>query len=65
MGLLLNRIEHFPTHQFMFQFQLTVPISVVFAKGVLFGDQERKLPFRKVQEMETPLNRKLGTTICR
>ncbi|KAJ6657285.1 hypothetical protein lerEdw1_002652 [Lerista edwardsae] len=37
-------------------FQLTVPISVVFAKGALLEDQERKLPFRHTQEVETPLN---------
>ncbi|XP_034280396.1 GPI transamidase component PIG-S [Pantherophis guttatus] len=41
-------------------FQLTVPVSVVFAKGVLPKDQEHKVPFRQVQEMEIPLNAKTG-----
>ncbi|XP_054857388.1 GPI transamidase component PIG-S [Eublepharis macularius] len=44
------------------EFQLTVPISVVFAKGTLPGDQERKLPFRESQEAETPLNPKTSVT---
>lgn len=44
----------------LIQFQLTVPISVVFAKGTLLGDQERKLPFKENQEAETPLNCKSG-----
>ncbi|XP_015277340.1 PREDICTED: GPI transamidase component PIG-S [Gekko japonicus] len=43
-------------------FQLTVPISVVFAKGTLLGDQERKLPFKEDQEAETPLNPKTSVT---
>ncbi|XP_077168932.1 GPI-anchor transamidase component PIGS [Paroedura picta] len=43
-------------------FQLTVPISVVFAKGTLLGDQERKLPFKENQETETPLNSKTSVT---
>ncbi|XP_061461115.1 GPI transamidase component PIG-S [Rhineura floridana] len=44
------------------RFQLTVPISVVFAKGSLLGDQERKLPFRKTQEVEIPLHSKTSVT---
>lgn len=52
----------------LIQFQLTVPISVVFAKGTLVGGQERKLPFKENQETETPLNRKFGggggTALC-
>ncbi|XP_020659155.3 GPI-anchor transamidase component PIGS [Pogona vitticeps] len=44
------------------QFQLTVPVSVVFAQGVLFGAQERKLPFKRVQEVEIPLNAKTSVT---
>nr|XP_034995837.1 GPI transamidase component PIG-S [Zootoca vivipara] len=43
-------------------FQLTVPVSVVFAKGTLPGDLERKLPFRKPQEAEIPLNPKTSVT---
>nr|XP_056721166.1 GPI transamidase component PIG-S [Euleptes europaea] len=43
-------------------FQLTVPISVVFARGALPGDQERKLPFRQSQKAETPLNPKTSVT---
>ncbi|KAL8198941.1 UNVERIFIED_CONTAM: hypothetical protein K2H54_030141 [Gekko kuhli] len=43
-------------------FQLTVPVSVVFAKGALLGDQERKLPFKEDQEAETPLNPKTSVT---
>ncbi|XP_042298658.1 GPI transamidase component PIG-S [Sceloporus undulatus] len=43
-------------------FQLTVPVSVVFAKGVLPASQERKLPFRKTQQVEIPLNSKTSVT---
>ncbi|KAG8122536.1 hypothetical protein E2320_018025 [Naja naja] len=41
-------------------FQLMVPVSVVFAQGVLPKDQERKVPFQQVQQMEIPLNAKTG-----
>ncbi|XP_058019902.1 GPI transamidase component PIG-S isoform X2 [Ahaetulla prasina] len=41
-------------------FQLTVPVSVVLVKGVLPKDQERKVPFKQVQETEIPLNAKTG-----
>ncbi|XP_070591598.1 GPI transamidase component PIG-S [Erythrolamprus reginae] len=41
-------------------FQLTVPVSVVFAQGVLPKDQEHKVPFKQVQEAEVPLNAKTG-----
>ncbi|KAM3854332.1 GPI transamidase component PIG-S isoform 1-T1 [Vipera latastei] len=41
-------------------FQLMVPVWVVFAKGVLPKEQERKVPFRQVQEMEIPVNAKTG-----
>uniref|UniRef100_A0A8C3T1Q8 Phosphatidylinositol glycan anchor biosynthesis class S n=1 Tax=Chelydra serpentina TaxID=8475 RepID=A0A8C3T1Q8_CHESE len=40
------------------QFQLTVPVSVVFAKGALPGAQQRRLPFADTQEEESLLNRK-------
>ncbi|XP_063002593.1 GPI transamidase component PIG-S [Elgaria multicarinata webbii] len=43
-------------------FQLTVPISVVFAKGVLPGVEEGKLPFRTTQVAEIPMNSKTSVT---
>ncbi|XP_053131578.1 GPI transamidase component PIG-S isoform X1 [Hemicordylus capensis] len=43
-------------------FQLTVPMSVVFAKGTLLAGQERKLPFRNTQETEMLLNSKTSVT---
>ncbi|XP_044286471.1 GPI transamidase component PIG-S isoform X2 [Varanus komodoensis] len=43
-------------------FQLTVPVTVVFARGVLPADQERKLPLRATQRAEVPLNSKTGVT---
>lgn len=39
------------------QFQLAVPVAVVFAPGSVPGDLPRPLPFRDVQEMETSVNR--------
>ncbi|XP_003227327.1 GPI transamidase component PIG-S [Anolis carolinensis] len=44
------------------RFQLTVPVSVVFAKGSLPAKQERKLPSRKMQDVEIPLNPKTSVT---
>ncbi|KAJ7309071.1 hypothetical protein JRQ81_008365 [Phrynocephalus forsythii] len=44
------------------QFQLTVPISVVFAPGVLSEVKKRKLPFRRLQEAEIALNAKTGVS---
>ncbi|XP_019366523.1 PREDICTED: GPI transamidase component PIG-S, partial [Gavialis gangeticus] len=42
--------------RFSVQFQLTVPVTVVFAKGSLPAAQQRRLPFTDVREEETPLN---------
>uniref|UniRef100_A0A8D0BXQ5 Phosphatidylinositol glycan anchor biosynthesis class S n=1 Tax=Salvator merianae TaxID=96440 RepID=A0A8D0BXQ5_SALMN len=44
------------------QLLLSVPISVVFARGALPGDQERKLPFRNTQNVEIPFNAKTSVT---
>lgn len=38
------------------QFQLAVPVAVVFAPGSVPGDLPRPLPFRDVQEMEISVN---------
>ncbi|CAM5164352.1 unnamed protein product [Eretmochelys imbricata] len=44
------------------RFQLTVPISVVFAKGALPGAQQRRLPFTDTKEEESLLNSKTSVT---
>ncbi|XP_067422045.1 GPI transamidase component PIG-S [Emydura macquarii macquarii] len=44
------------------RFQLTVPISVVFAKGTLPGAQQRKLPFTDTKEEQSLLNPKTSLT---
>ncbi|KAG6928549.1 phosphatidylinositol glycan anchor biosynthesis class S [Chelydra serpentina] len=44
------------------RFQLTVPVSVVFAKGALPGAQQRRLPFADTQEKESLLNPKTSIT---
>ncbi|XP_075760544.1 GPI-anchor transamidase component PIGS [Pelodiscus sinensis] len=46
------------------RFQLTVPISVVFAKGALSGAQQRRLPFSDTKEEENLLNSKASVTSC-
>ncbi|NXI38338.1 PIGS transamidase, partial [Galbula dea] len=38
------------------QFQLTVPVAVIFAPGSVPGDLPRPLPFRDEQEMEMSVN---------
>ncbi|XP_065550931.1 GPI transamidase component PIG-S isoform X1 [Lathamus discolor] len=43
-------------------FQLSVPVSVVFAPGSLPRDLLRPLPFRDVQEMEIPVNVRTSVT---
>nr|XP_048679638.1 GPI transamidase component PIG-S [Caretta caretta] len=44
------------------RFQLTVPVSVVFAKGALPGAQQRRLPFTDTKEEESLLNSKTSVT---
>ncbi|XP_038231869.1 GPI transamidase component PIG-S [Dermochelys coriacea] len=44
------------------RFQLTVPVSVVFAKGALPGAQQRRLPFTDPKEKESLLNSKTSVT---
>ncbi|XP_037736518.1 GPI transamidase component PIG-S [Chelonia mydas] len=44
------------------RFQLTVPVSVVFAKGALPGAQQRRLPFADTKEEESLLNSKTSVT---
>uniref|UniRef100_A0A8D0GH31 Phosphatidylinositol glycan anchor biosynthesis class S n=1 Tax=Sphenodon punctatus TaxID=8508 RepID=A0A8D0GH31_SPHPU len=44
------------------QFQLMVPISVVFAKGTLPGELQQKLPFRETWEKQTHLQAKTSVT---
>lgn len=53
-----GRVSLWLTGHSLIQFQLMVPVWVVFAKGVLPKEQERKVPFRQVQEMEIPVNGK-------
>ncbi|KFQ34302.1 GPI transamidase component PIG-S, partial [Mesitornis unicolor] len=42
--------------------QLAVPVAVVFAPGSVPRDLPRPLPFRDVQEMEIPMNRRTSIT---
>ncbi|NXY87819.1 PIGS transamidase, partial [Alcedo cyanopectus] len=44
------------------QFQLVVPVTVVFAPGSVPGDLPKALPFRDVQEMEISVNLRTSVT---